>query len=398
MNILLINYEYPPIGGGAATATAAIAGHLMSLGHSVTVLTSQFGDLKGTIREGDVRVVRCPAIRKYPDRSGILEMFSFLVSAGLKLGSVIRRHRIGAAIVFFSFPCGPLGLWGLKRGNVPYVISLRGGDVPGNEAALDPLHRLLAPLRRLIFRRSVAVVANSPGLKEMSERVDPSAVHVIPNGVDTDFFCPTKNRDKAEHRPIAFLFVGRFQVAKNLFYLFDHFAALRRSGAEPFVLHLVGDGPQHDELQRHAKNMGIEDCLVWHGWVDKDSLRAIYRSADCLVNPSLCEGMPNVVLEAMACGLPVIASRVPGNDSVVRPGETGWLFDLGQPDAFWKALREMMEDRGRASQMGQKGRAWVRDDFSWRRVAQAYADLFSGPARGTPQEKRPGSGADQLPV
>jgi glycosyltransferase involved in cell wall biosynthesis len=398
MNILLINYEYPPIGGGAATATAAIAGHLTSLGHSVTVLTSQFGDLKGTTREEDVRVVRCPAIRKYPDRSGILEMFSFLVSAGLILGSVIRGHRIEAAIVFFSFPCGPLGLWGLKRGNVPYIISLRGGDVPGNEAALAPLHRLLTPLRRLIFRRSIAVVANSPGLKEMSERVDPCPVQVIPNGVDTDFFSPSVIRDEAEHRPIAFLFVGRFQIAKNLFYLFDQFAALRRSIMEPFVLHLVGDGPQHHELQSHAKNMGIEDCLVWHGWVDKDSLRAIYRSADCLVNPSLCEGMPNVVLEAMACGLPVIASRVPGNDAVVRPGETGWLFDLGKPDDFRKALREMMEDRGRASQMGQKGRAWVRDDFSWRRVAQAYADLFSGSARGNPQGKRLGSGADQLPA
>ncbi|MBA4423789.1 MAG: glycosyltransferase family 4 protein, partial [Syntrophus sp. (in: bacteria)] len=194
MHILLINYEYPPIGGGAATATAAIAEHLTSLGHTVTVLTSQFRDLKGTIWQGGIRVVRCPAIRKRPDRSGILEMFSFLVSASLMLGSMIRKHRIQASIVFFSFPCGPLGLWGLKRENVPYVISLRGGDVPGNEAALAPLHRLLTPLRRLIFRKSVAVVANSHGLKEMSERVDPYPVQVIPNGVDADFFCPVENR------------------------------------------------------------------------------------------------------------------------------------------------------------------------------------------------------------
>jgi glycosyltransferase involved in cell wall biosynthesis len=381
MHILLINYEYPPIGGGAATATASIAGHLTSLGHSVTVLTSQFGDLKGTIREGDVRVVRCPAIRKYPDRSDILEMLSFLISAGLMLGSVIRRNRIEAAIVFFSFPCGPLGLWGLMRGNVPYIISLRGGDVPGNEASLAPLHRLLTPLRRLIFTKSIAVVANSPGLKEMSERSDPFQVQTIPNGVDTDYFYPLENRDETGHHSVAFLFVGRFQTAKNLFYLLDQVASLKHSEVGAFVLHLVGDGPQNNDLRAHAKKMGIADCLVWHGWVDKDSLREIYRGADCLVNPSLCEGMPNVVLEAMACGLPIIASRVPGNDSVVRPGETGWLFDLDRPDAFRKALREMMENRERASRMGQKGRAWVVDDFSWRRVAQAYADLFSTSAQ-----------------
>jgi glycosyltransferase involved in cell wall biosynthesis len=378
MKILLINYEYPPIGGGAATATAAIAEHLVSLGHAVTVLTSRFRDLKGASREKDVDVVRCPAIRKSLYRSGILEMLSFLVSAGLMLGPVIRKHRIEASIVFFSFPCGPLGLWGLKWGNVPYVISLRGGDVPGTESSLETLHRLLRPLRRLIFRRSVAVVANSKGLKEMSERADPFPVQVIPNGVDTDFFCPLDNLDKACYRPFAFLFVGRFQMQKNLFYLLDHVASLSRSGVGPFVLHLVGDGPQYDELHDHSMKISISDCLVWHGWMNKASLREIYRSADCFVNPSLYEGMPNVVLEAMACGLPVIASRVPGNEAVVLHGETGWLFDLSKTDAFQKALRIAVEDPEEACRMGKKGRAWVLEAFSWKRTANSYLDLFSG--------------------
>ena len=380
MNILLVNYEYPPIGGGAATAAEAIAVHLTALGHAVTVLTSRFGDLKGETNERDVRVVRCPAIRRRPDRSGILEMFSFLISAGLALGSVIRENGIEASIVFFSFPCGPLGLLGMKWGRVPYVVSLRGGDVPGNEAVLAPLHRLLTPLRRLIFRNSVAVVANSDGLKALSERADPYPVQLIPNGVDTDFFCPVENHDKTKHRPIGFLFVGRFQAQKNLFYLFDQIASLKRSGAGPFVLHLVGDGQQRNALRKYAKKAGIEDCLIWHGWVDKDSLRKIYQRTDCLINPSLCEGMPNVPLEAMACGLPVIASHVAGNDAVVRDGETGWLFDLDTPEIFLAALRRVMEDRGLARRMGEKGRAWVLKDFSWRQVAQMYADLLYGPA------------------
>lgn len=382
MNILLINYEYPPIGGGAATATAAIAGQLAFLGHDVTVLTSRFRDLKGEVREGEIRVVRCPAIRKCPDRSNIAEMLSFLISAALMLGSVIQRHRIEAAIVFFSFPCGPLGLRGLKWG-VPYVISLRGGDVPGNEAALDSLHRLLQPLRRFIFRRSVAVVANSPGLKEMSERADPFSVRVIPNGVDTDFFSPDDRPKDPAHRPFSFLFAGRFQTQKNLFYLLDHVAALKRAGAGPFVLHIVGNGPLHDALRSHEANLGIRDCIVWHGWIDRDRLRELYRHTDCFVNPSLYEGMPNVVLEAMACGLPVIASRVAGNDTVVRHGETGWLFNLGTPDAFYLLLREMMADPGRAKGMGEKGRFRVMRDFSWRTVAQAYADVFSESTAGT---------------
>jgi glycosyltransferase involved in cell wall biosynthesis len=376
LNILLINYEYPPIGGGAATATEAIAGQLASLGHEPTVLTSRFRNLRGSIREENVEVVRCPAIRKHLDRSGLIEMFSFLFSAGLKLGSVIKKRHIEAAIVFFSFPCGPLGLWGLKRWDVPYVISLRGGDVPGNEAALDIFHKLLTPFRRRIFQESVAIVANSHGLKKMSERADPFPVRVIPNGVDTNYFCPPAVYDQAEQRRFSFLFVGRFQVTKNLLYLFDNFASMKRSGVDSFVLHLVGDGPQRNELHNYAKHIGIEKELIWHGWLPKDRLRIIYQSVDCLLNPSLCEGMPNVVLEAMACGLPVVASRVPGNDAVVRDGETGRLFDLNKTEIFQQAMHEIMQDRNQARMMGHRGRAWVKKDFSWRQVALDYIHLF----------------------
>lgn len=379
MNILLVNYEYPPIGGGAATASAAIARELTALGHRVTVLTSRFREHKGTSFQDQVRILRCPALRRRADRSGLLEMLSFLVSAGLRLNSAIKSGRVEAAIVFFSFPCGPLGLWGRMTMGVPYVISLRGGDVPGNEAALGPLHRLLAPLRRLIFRKSIAVVANSEGLKAMSEQADPWPVQVIPNGVDTEFFCPAAIGGVSKTGPFAFLFVGRFQTAKNLFYLFDHMALLKHSGAAPFVLQLVGDGPQRDELEAHAKKVGIDKDLIWHGWVDKGRVLEIYRNAGCLINPSLCEGMPNVVLEAMACGLPVIASRVPGNDAVVRHGESGWLFELDKPEAFLAALRSVMENPDLARRMGRTGRAWVLEEFSWRRVAEAYAGLFTAP-------------------
>jgi len=378
VNLLLINYEYPPIGGGAATATAAIAGHLTALGHVVTVLTSRFGELKGEIMDGGVRIIRCPAIRRRPDRSGLLEMFSYLISAGLSLDSVIQRQRIDGLIVFFSFPCGPLGLLGLRR-RVPYVVSLRGGDVPGNEMALAPLHWLLTPLRRLIFRKSLAVIANSQGLKHMSEQADPHPVQVIPNGVDTAFFCPAENRVPTE-RPFSFLFVGRFHTQKNLFHLIDQLAFLKNAGVGPFILQLIGDGPQREALQNHARRLGIDSSLIWHGWVNKGHLREIYRGADCLVNPSLYEGMPNVVLEAMACGLPVIASRVAGNDAVVRDQETGLLFNLDEPEALRRDLREMMEDTRRAREMGQRGLALVREEFSWKKAAKAYADLFSGHA------------------
>ena len=89
--------------------------------------------------------------------------------------------------------------------------------------------------------------------------------------------------------------------------------------------------------------------------------------------------MPNAVLEAMACAKPVVASRIAGHDALVKDGETGFLFSLRDPAALSNALRRLIDDRARAAQMGKNGRQLAERDFSWCRVAAAYADLFSTP-------------------
>ena len=106
------------------------------------------------------------------------------------------------------------------------------------------------------------------------------------------------------------------------------------------------------------------------------ALRHVYQSADCLVNASQYEGMSNVVLEAMACGLPVIASRVAGNDELVREGETGFLFDLQEPASLINAFRQLMSDRALRARLGAAARNRVTKNFSWSNVAKAYLALF----------------------
>jgi glycosyltransferase involved in cell wall biosynthesis len=159
--------------------------------------------------------------------------------------------------------------------------------------------------------------------------------------------------------------------------LLRQFSALRRSHRERKVtLHIVGDGPLRGKLYRMAGQLQVMEDIRWHGWLDKNGLLKVYQQSDCFLNPSLYEGSPNTVLEAMACGLPVIASDIPGNNELVIHGETGFLFDLSKSSSLAEKVGMLIRDRALAFAMGRKARQKVETSYSWERVATAYKDLF----------------------
>jgi glycosyltransferase involved in cell wall biosynthesis len=376
VNVLLVNYEYPPLGGGAANATMFIGKALAELGHEPTIVTAAFGDLCGPRHEDGVYVHRLHTRRAAPDRSNFREMASFLAAA-LRAGRrIAAERRVEGAIVFFTVPCGPVG-WALKRWlGLPYIVSLRGGDVPGLVPELNAIHRFLAPMRRLILRCAQAVVANSESLARLSEITDPVPVRVIPNGVDASYFRPAEPDSRPARGPFRILFVGRLQSQKNLALVLRTFAAIKSQTDVPLRLDIVGDGPLRGELEALNHSLRTTDGVVWHGWLPKEELRMLYRSADVFVNPSLYEGMPNTVLEAMACGLPVVASNVGGNDALVKHGVTGFLFDLGVAEEFGQAIIKLIRERDLGQRMGDAARGRVVSDFSWHGVAKQYVELF----------------------
>lgn len=264
---------------------------------------------------------------------------------------------------------------------MPYVISLRGGDVPGLTPEVSAMHRILRPLRQAILKNATAAVANAEGLRRLAERNDSLRVSVIPNGVDAEFFTPITESSTGEGKPFRIVFTGRFQAQKNVSLLLEQCAVLRQHSKAQFELHLVGDGPLRDQLRADADRLGLNDRIIWHGWTPREELRSIYQESHCFVNPSFYEGMPNAVLEAMACGKPIVASCVAGNDVLVQHGTTGFLFSLDEPSALRESIETLMDNPIRAQQMGRSGRHCVKRDFCWRAVAAAYARLFEVPER-----------------
>ncbi len=381
MRLLIVNYEYPPIGAGAASASWFLARTLAGLGHRVSVVTSAFAEHRGVSLEDGVRIHRIPAWRRRIDRSDTRQMAFFGGSGVVFAPRIVRAERIQGVIVFFTLPSGLVGYWLKARYGLPYVVSLRGGDVPGLVPELNRTHRRIRWLRRRILRSARAIVANSQGLAELSARTDPFPVSVIPNGVDSALFHPSPRASSADLAGgFQILFVGRFQNQKNLALLLDELARLRREGTAAFTLNVVGDGPLGPKMRERARRLKLDDRTVWHGWVAKPKMVELYQSADCLVNPSLYEGLPNTVLEAMACGLPVVASRVIGNDDLVTEGENGFLFELEEPWQLGSALRYLIQDPATARRMGAAGRARLLERYCWEEVAAAYLLLFEKPA------------------
>ncbi len=374
MRILLVNYEFPPLGGGAATATAQIAGAMARQGHEVTVLTAASGRSSGIAREEGVEVIRLRCGRARIDRASLADMAAFVARAAAALSGVLRRARPQLCIVFFSLPCGPLGPLAKMLAGVRYVISLRGGDVPapGADARLRRMHRLLAPVRRWVLRGAAAIVANSRGLRDLSQRTDPFPVAVIGNGVDTSVFVP---RQRAPGERFRFLFVGRLSTEKNVALLLTAVRELLDAPQRSFELTIVGDGPLAARLRAGAERLGLGDVIEWRGWLAREDMPACYAGGDCLVNPSVYEGMPNAVLEAMACGIPVIASDVAGNADLVQPGITGLLFRSNDPVALAGAMRRMLDDPDEARRLGRAARAAAMASRSWDAVARDYVAL-----------------------
>lgn len=374
MNILCINYEYPPIGGGGANALGNITRVLSRLGHGVHVLTSAFENLPRISEEDGVHIVRVPAARRFRDKSDPLQMTAFELSALRVVTSVAISRGIDRCLLFFTIPGWASALRLFARG-IPYVVSLRGGDVPGFDPGLDIFHSILTPIRRATLRRARAVVANSHGLACLSERTDRVPVTVIPNGVDAAMYGKASGPESTVG-PVRLLFVGRLAKQKNLEFLLRELSTLRQEIPTPFELHLAGGGPQERHLRTLASQLGLEPHIIWHGYLDRQRIIALYGECDIFVFPSCFEGMPNVVLEAMASGLPVLASDIMGTNELVVHGETGYLFPPGDSKAFRLRLVDLLTNPRIARRMGESGRARVIQEYSWESVARAYEALL----------------------
>lgn len=323
-----------------------------------------------------------------PDRIRQRPVFLGLVPSYVAAGSLAaaRLARSGAFDVvhaFWPLPQGVLGLAAKRASGLPLVSTFFGVELTWMEKQFA----FLAPMLRAIVRGSDAVTAISTYTAERLRRAVPGTEPaVIPFGAAVDApAAPAPPRPRGG-RPFELLFVGRLVERKGVPLLLDAVAAIPREA--PFVLHVVGDGPDRAALEARARGLALGERVVFHGFVSAEEKTRRFASCDAFVLPAVVdakgdtEGLGVVLLEAMTYGRPVIASAAGGIVDIVRDGRNGWLVPPGDAAALAGAIAECMADPERAARLGAQGREDVAADFGWDVITGRLAELYRSVARG----------------
>lgn len=246
----------------------------------------------------------------------------------------------------------------------------------------DPVGtRLAGRIQGALFVRSIS--RHGRGQLMLScPRSEWSKLIYVPLGIDATEFAPGPPR--TVFLPPHILCVGRLAPEKGQALLLEAVAALNAEG-RPVHLRLVGDGPDRKWLESRAAELGIASNVEFAGWVDQARLMALYAETDLFVMPSLAEGIPMVLMEAMAMQIPCVAPRITGIPELIEHGVDGMLFAVGDVEDLKQKIRDLLESPELWAQIGRQARARVARDYDMarntERFATALVEQLGGKAR-----------------
>jgi len=381
MKILFFNYEYPPLGGGAANANFCILREFAkNPALEIDLVTSSVDGEYHLEKMGDnVRVHRLP-IGKNSKNLHFQSQKDLLVYAwkayrfSKKLIREAGEKKYDLTHSFFTVPCGYLSYRIKKESGIPYIVSLRGSDVPGYSDRFMFIYDILKPLIVRIWKSAASVISNSQGLKDLAlESNQEQEIGIIHNGIDVGQFKP----DPSRKNPDEFVITpggSRITARKGLGYLVEAVSELVPEYPN-IRLRIMGEGNESERLKIMVSKLKLEKNVEFLGRVPHDDTVPKYQEADLFVLPSLNEGMSNAMLEALATGLPIVTTNTGGASELVKVGENGFIVEFENSRDIAEKIRTIMDDKDLMESMSRKSLEMSKE-MSWQSVSGRYVDEY----------------------
>ena len=375
MRVCFLSRRFFPAISGMSVYALNFITELAAQGHDVTLISQYRGDEIGTRVYGggpppDVPGVRVIGLEALGEQAG----GDFEADIATMVDTICAEHvraPFGILHAQYAYPNGWAALLAAQRlGGLPVIISIQGGDGHwvGSCCATHA-----AAMERTLAAANALVIGGQSFVDEVSERLgtDPGRFTIIPGAVDTVRFTPRAGwTPGVANDPPRLLYHGRVDRRKGAL---DFCHALARITV-PYAATISGIGPDLGATRALAAELGL--TVGFPGYADYAAVPDIYRVHDVFVSPTYAEGFSNTVLEAMACGLPVLSCNSVGIVDCVRHDANGWLVPAGDVSAQANALERLMTDQTLRARLAGTALAEARAVYSWPAVTAQIAKLY----------------------
>jgi glycosyltransferase involved in cell wall biosynthesis len=406
MKIAVLTSSFPRYGGdGIAQFIQSLTVQLAALGNSLTVI-APFDPAVEPVEQEGFEVIRFRYI--WPPQLHIMghgralqadvhlnPLAYFLVPLYLlasfySLMRVTRTQQTDLIHVNWVIPNGPVGALVAMIRRIPFIVSLHGSDI--FVARRNPLFSLVA---RWVFQRAAAVTACSQMLREHALSLGaPEDTHLLPWGVDTTNFHPSNRSDHwrrivdLEEGGSLLVSLGRMVHKKGFQTLVDALPMILKTHPKTKLI-IGGEGPIRSELAKQAEELGVADALHLPGRVAWGRVPELLSSADLFILPSIKDeagnedGLPTVLLEAMSCEIPVVASEIGGVEMVINDEKNGLLIPPGDSQTLAHKVIRLLSDPENRAALAKEARADAISRFTWKHCAQSFQDVFAQSIQGS---------------
>jgi len=377
MKILVLNYEYPPLGAGAGIITKNISEGLARLGHSVTVITTWYKTEKEKDTNGNLTVIRLKSKRKKIYGSTIGEMLSWIRASKQFLTTYMAADKFDLCFANFAIPGGIVALYLKKQFALKFTVISHGHDIPWMFPKQMIFYHALTYFRiKKICRESEFNFVQTFAMKNnidrfLGKRYDEKNI-IISNGMDVSAFIP----DNSKKSPLfKITFIGRLVEQKDPF-TFLKAVKLYSKENKNMIVHIIGDGKLRSKMEKFTEANALTDIVKFKGWLPKDKMIYEYQSAHINVAPYIFEGMSISILEAISTGCFLITTPLAGIMELVNEGNAA-IVNFKSPEEIARQMENYYKKRFlNGHKIEDSAITELKIKYSWDTIVKKYEYYF----------------------